>query len=760
MDDAMQMTQRPLTTAFRAIVLAIGIPAVICMFGMVRSRQLQSTANPRWARFASGTGRQATKTGPTRESGRLLVRTASIQIDEGPPPAPTATRTGMTEPGLTGSVTGQSSIEAPVQAPPLPPVVADVPPVAPPRDPHERRTIIFRPVDEEPDRVKPAPTVQFESRLMDVQRRLDHLANRQHEQRAHDIARDSQILEALKKLNEPYPGKAPAHASTAEQPVEPESAVAEPVLSPAPPAPSAGAVRQHPVEQFADVPSASRPTSQSAAPTTMPIPEPLPISVCPPVESPIRIRRGSGPDAADTFSMDVHDGDIRELFGSLSELAHVSILLGPDVGGQVSLSLHDVRFEAAFAAILKSNNLAHERDGDIIIIRTEDNVARLKQQHRQLITRIYQPDYLSAAELHRLVEPILSGDGRHSFTASGRPGALRSGDATVDDDVTQREAVVVQDTAEVLGQIDQILVDMDVAPLQVGIQAKILCVRLSDRMPHGVDLERLPCQRGPSATFAEGGLTHGNLSCSVPVFIKSIERFAETGVVTSQQIQVLNKHRAEMLIGGRVGYPTRAGVEFLETETRLIFRPSISADGFVRLEIHPERSTTSVNRRTGMPRQNTAELTTRIIVRDGATVAIGGLISEEVIESTKSTPLIGSIPVVGIPFRSRQERLQRTELIILVTPHIITDAMATELAQPAEQSISASTGPVRGPQAMSSRSHLARAHYDRARTHVRQGNLVKARQQVDASLRQNTRDADAVQLRTEINQCLLQGPAK
>jgi len=212
-----------------------------------------------------------------------------------------------------------------------------------------------------------------------------------------------------------------------------------------------------------------------------------------------------------------------------------------------------------------------------------------------------------------------------------------------------------------------------------------------------------------------------------------------------------------MLIGDRIGYQSKPGdnVQFMEAGTRLVFRPSISADGYIRVEIHPERSSVTLSRRTKLPQQNTTELTTQVLVHDGATVAIGGLISEQAIETSSHVPRISSIPVVGIPFRHRNDRLQRTELIVLVTPRIVTDC-ATEANGPClEHAADERAIEFRNQQSHKARHNLARAHYDRAMCFLQQGKPVKARQQIEASLSLNKADLDALRLRNEINQCFM-----
>ena len=673
----MQRPPRPFQTAFWAILLAIGIPTVVFMFGAIRSRQLQSTANPRWAKFAQLTGPKVARTRAEIDSRRIPIRTVSIQNPERPQSE--FDLRSFSEASFTGSVTGRRSIEAPVQSEPLPTAVADSIPSRSRTEIEDRPPIIFRPVDDGNDDSHTALLItRFETRLLEVRQRLDQLTMLQRDQQADENVIETQLLEVLRKLNDLSTDEFSSRTREGEAPADPsfdsESARRE---SRSPSDESTSATEVDSSEELSspsyDAPSVETPHPLSAAQnlndsvetltTTVPdlaieTPAALPafIPVKPEIEeSPIRIRRSTDSDTSEIFSMDVRDADIRQVFAKLSEAAQVSIVPSPEVQGRVSLNLHDVRIDVALRALLKSRDYVFEREDDIIIIRTAEEVARLKHQNRKRMMKIYRPNYVSAAELIRLIEPLLSSDGRHSVTSPARRGLSRDDDSPNGEDFDQRATVIVQDVPEVLDQVEQILVDVDVPPLQVSIEAKILSVRLSDGIQHGIDLGQLPCHRDSGTSFAEGGLKHASLSCNVPTFVKSIERLADTSVVTSQRIQVLNKHRAEMLIGDRIGYQSRAGgdVRFMEAGTRLILRPSISADGLFRMEIHPERSSATMTRRTKLPHQSTTELTTQVMVRDGATVVIGGLISEQGTETTNRSTALSAIPIVGIPLRNR-----------------------------------------------------------------------------------------------------------
>src|SRR5262249_51088219 len=117
-------------------------------------------------------------------------------------------------------------------------------------------------------------------------------------------------------------------------------------------------------------------------------------------------------------------------------------------------------------------------------------------------------------------------------------------------------------------------------------------------------------------------------------------------------------------------------VQFLDTGTQLRFRPFIGGDGYVRMEVHPEDSTGGLTA-ANLPFEQTTEVTTNIIVRDGHTILIGGLFREVTSASKDQIPIAGNLPVAGALFRNTHDNTQREEVIILLTVKIVKDAECT-----------------------------------------------------------------------------------
>ena len=130
-------------------------------------------------------------------------------------------------------------------------------------------------------------------------------------------------------------------------------------------------------------------------------------------------------------------------------------------------------------------------------------------------------------------------------------------------------------------------------------------------------------------------------------------------------------------LGDRLGYQTinqtatstTQQVNFIDTGTLLRLRPFISSDGIIRMEIHPERSSGNIDS-NGVPQTNGTQLTSNVMIPDGATLVIGGLIDNQKDHTRGGFPLLDQLPWIGFLFRTTTDKTTRTEMIVLLTPHI------------------------------------------------------------------------------------------
>ena len=307
------------------------------------------------------------------------------------------------------------------------------------------------------------------------------------------------------------------------------------------------------------------------------------------------------------------------------------------------------------------------------------------------------------------------------FTAAGSP---VTGGAGGGNSYAVHDMVVVRDYPEVIQVIDEIVSRLDVQPMQVLIEAVIISVELRDGQELGINFALVdnlatnaivsgsgaainlaggfsPAQvlsaAGPPTAppplgpyvdprpsqllpgyLADQGLKYGFVSNSVAGFIRALETLNKINILASPRVLVLNKQLAEIQLGQRLGYATTftnlttasEQVQFIPVGTLLALRPFVSQDGMIRLEVHPERSSGTIDS-AGIPQLTTSELTTNIMVPDGATIVIGGLIDN--VDEINEQGVLGlsRLPFVGPLFRTRIMQTRKQELLVLLTPRII-----------------------------------------------------------------------------------------
>lgn len=396
--------------------------------------------------------------------------------------------------------------------------------------------------------------------------------------------------------------------------------------------------------------------------------------------------------------INIQNEDLRDVLELLSKQSGLNILASKNVGGSVSAVLNNVSVDEALSAILKSTGFTARREENFIFVGTPQDFIEMDHTADRIGTRIYRPNYVTAAELQQLIEPLLTAEvGKSSVTTAAATG-IGSDDTVVGgDSLSVGDAVLVQDYEQVLNEIDQVLDELDKRPLQVSIDAMILSVKLGDKLQVGVNWQFLRNKdtirfgigtprtvpfADPTAPFAfTGGLTFDFLDSSLGSFLNFLETIGDTNVIASPHLMVLDKQRAEILIGAQLGYisttvtetSTTQSVEFLEVGAQLRLRPYISTDGLIRMEVHPELSTGAVPVREGftLPEKEVTQVTTNIMVRDGCTVIIGGLMREDLKTTTTQVPVVGNLPYVGFLFRNTTEDIEKREILVLITPHIV-----------------------------------------------------------------------------------------
>ncbi len=511
--------------------------------------------------------------------------------------------------------------------------------------------------------------------------------------------------------------------------------------------------------------------AQNATTTQATVPEkPSPPAPASPSAEPSKAVDASAVRVNGGDRVDIHvaDAPLSTILKMLSAQSKKNIIASPAVSGTVTADLYNVTFTEALEAILKMNNCAYEERGKFIYVYTAEEMRQLQEARVEepMVARLFRLNYVTVKDAQALIEPILSPQGKTAATPASEVGLETDATTAGGNTHSGQDVIMVYDVASRMEYVEKVIQEFDVRPKQVLIEATILRADLTEdnalgidfTMVSGVDFEMLgstspgvtdintgnvpqPELNNTNSTLRTdfnanvpgGGLSFGIIKDQIGVFLRALESVTDTTVLANPKVLTLNKQRGIVIVGRRDGYLTTTvtettaiqTVEFLETGTQLVFRPFVGDDGYVRMEIHPEDSTGSLNE-SNLPFETTTEVTTNILVRDGHTILIGGLFRESTNSVRNQVPIVGNIPGLGALFRSSDDVTTREEVIILLTVRVVDDEQYAEASEKiAEDALRVRLGKRRGVLAFG-RDRLALAHYHMALQHLKAGRMDKA----------------------------------
>ncbi len=274
---------------------------------------------------------------------------------------------------------------------------------------------------------------------------------------------------------------------------------------------------------------------------------------------------------------------------------------------------------------------------------------------------------------------------------SGAP----AGAATITADETNN-AVVIYGTPQEYQTIEAALRQLDAAPLQVLLEAAIAEVTLTNNLQYGVQYFYQPSDKHTFGLSNSDSINIGQVfpgfsymfseGTNIRVVLNTLAQVTHVEVISSPEILVLNNHTATLQVGDQVPIATSQAVsvignsspivntiEYRATGVILKVTPRVNQGGMVTMEISQEVSdVASTNTSTlDSPTITQRKIDSTIAVQDNETIALGGLIKDSKTRGSSGLPYLSELPVVGGLFGTKNNKVDRTELIVLITPHVI-----------------------------------------------------------------------------------------
>ncbi len=397
------------------------------------------------------------------------------------------------------------------------------------------------------------------------------------------------------------------------------------------------------------------------------------------------------------ITLEFADADVRKIFQLIAEVSNLNFILGDDVSGTISIKLVNVPWDQALDIILETKSLGMKRDGNIVLIRptgkiqslADEKAAETKALERAMEMRLKVYDINFAA-----VSDIAT-----QFNA------LKSERGLIAQD-SRTNRVIVTDIAPAIEKMTVLLAALDIPEKQVLIEARIIeassnfsrdlgvqwGIHYKDGSASWLGINQLDTGFGglvnnvaPASGFALSpgaamGISFGKLTSNVKVDLRlaAAETTGQVKIISTPKIVTLNNKAAKILQGTSIPYQSSSlneGIktEFVEALLTLEVTPHITSDGHVSMKIKATNNAPmKLIQGTDAPPISKKEATTELLVKNGETTVIGGIYVDQDDSSTSGVPWLKDIPVLGWLFKSNTRTSTKTELLIFITPRIVS----------------------------------------------------------------------------------------
>jgi type IV pilus assembly protein PilQ len=411
------------------------------------------------------------------------------------------------------------------------------------------------------------------------------------------------------------------------------------------------------------------------------------------------------------ISLDLQDADLVNVMRLFAEVANLNIILAPDVKGKVTVRMMNVPWDQAMSIILKMNGLGYSLEDHVLRIASISALAKqdedelkakeTKKKAEDLVTRIIPINYSTAATIETTIKKSLSPRGE-----------------TVTD--TRTNTLIVKDIPRNVEEVVALVKILDKPIAQIMIEARIVEASVTFSRQIGVQwggtfsadaahgnptglqfpntigvtggpsmgttpsgngnfIVNMPAAAGAGTGGGAIGFTFGSLSKAVnlDLVLSALESTGEGKIISSPKVSALDNKEAKIEQGQSVPYSTTSAsgtqIQFIDAKLSLTVTPHATPDGkiFMKIQATKNAPDTSILGANGQPSIRKNEATTEILLTDGETAVIGGILTTDRTVSYTKVPFFGDIPLIGWLFKTKTTSENKGELLIFITPRII-----------------------------------------------------------------------------------------
>jgi len=419
------------------------------------------------------------------------------------------------------------------------------------------------------------------------------------------------------------------------------------------------------------------------------------------------------------ISVNLKDVDLRDFFRLIHEISGLNVVLDPAVKGSLTIVLDEVPWDQALDIVLQNNGLDKQLSGNVLRIATRETLRKEAESVRDLEKA--QNDATKPVTVTR----VLSYAKATTMTGTLKKFLTSKGDIFADDRSNQ---LIIRDIPMTIPVIDNLIHQLDRKSQQVEIEARVVAASRSFARDIGTELgfagtttsgrslfsgnpavggsgvttgpgvPAPPVSIGSGVTsgngvntglplntnFAAGapptsgfGFSHRSPNFAIDFFISAAESKGVGKLLSKPRVVTQNNEKATVKQGTKVPIQTTinntVSVQYIDAVLKLEVTPQITAEGTVFMDVLVENTQidNGIARVQGIPALDTQSAETKVLVPDGGTVVIGGIIVTQQQVTITETPIVGSLPVIGNLFKRTQTTVTSQELLFFLTPRII-----------------------------------------------------------------------------------------
>lgn len=394
------------------------------------------------------------------------------------------------------------------------------------------------------------------------------------------------------------------------------------------------------------------------------------------------------PHRGEPISLNFQDVEVRSVLQVLADYAGINLVASDTVQGNITLRLQGVPWDQALELILRSKGLARREEGNVLLVAPAAELAEqslgarlgqeLDAQLQPLRRELLRIHHAEASELAELLLATLADDG----ILTGR------GSLSVD---ARTNTLVAHQPEDRLAELRQLVAQLDVPVRQVAIEARIVEANLDYEKSLGVRWGRGLYGETPQLgkdVFVDLGVERAGSSIGLGLLrggvlldleLSAMEKTGNGEIISQPKVVTADKETARILKGTEVPYQetTKSGatsVAFREASLSLEVTPQITPDGKVIMTVKVTKDEPDfVNALNDVPPIRKNEVNAKVRVADGETIVIGGVYSTTQNNVVDKVPFFGDLPYVGRLFRRDALQEKKSELLVFLTPRIMSD---------------------------------------------------------------------------------------